>query len=99
MRIESIHIKNFKSIRDMRIGTIENALILVGKNNTGKSSVVDAIRAVFGMYQVSETDFNEKRQNVEIKILLLITEEDRLLLHELGKVSMYKRYYVLENDF
>ena len=31
--------------------------------------------AVFGMYQVSETDFNEKRQNVEIKIRLLITEE------------------------
>ncbi len=99
MRIESIHIKNFKSIRDMRIGAIENALILVGKNNTGKSSVVDAIRAVFGMYQVSETDFNEKKQNVEIKIRLLITEEDKRMLHELGKVSMYKRYSVWEKDF
>ncbi len=83
----------------MRIGAIENALILVGKNNTGKSSVVDAIRAVFGMYQVSEADFNEKRQNVEIKIRLLITEEDKRLLHELGKVSMYKRYSVWEKDF
>lgn len=99
MRIESIHIKNFKSIRDMQVGAIENALILVGKNNTGKSSVVDAIRAVFGMYQVSEADFNEKRQNVEIKIRLLITEEDKRLLHELGKVSMYKRYSVWEKDF
>lgn len=99
MRIESIHIKNFKSIRDMRVGSIENALILVGKNNTGKSSVVDAIRAVFGMYQVSEADFNEKRQNVEIGIRLLITEEDKRFLHELGKVSMYKRYSVWEKDF
>ncbi len=83
----------------MQVGAIENALILVGKNNTGKSSVVDAIRAVFGMYQVSEADFNEKRQNVEIKIRLLITEEDKRLLHELGKVSMYKRYSVWEKDF
>ena len=99
MRIESIHIRNFKSIRDMKIEAIENALILVGKNNTGKTSVVDAIRAAFGMYQVSEADFNEKRQNMEIGICLQITEEDKHLLHELGKVSMYKRYSVWEKDF
>lgn len=99
MRIESIHIKNFKSIRDMKIDGIENALILVGKNNTGKTSVVDAIRAAFGIYQVSEADFNEKRQKIEIGIRLLITEEDLHHLHQLGKVSMYKRYSVWEKDF
>ena len=36
MRILSIHIKNFKSIRSMEIDGIQQALILVGKNNTGK---------------------------------------------------------------
>lgn len=99
MRIVSIHIKNFKSIRDMEINRIENALILVGKNNTGKTSVVDAIRAAFGIYQVSEADFNEKKQKIEIGIRLQITEEDMHLLHQLGKVSMYKRYQVWEKDF
>jgi len=99
MQIVSLHIKNFKSIRDMEIDGIENALILVGKNNTGKTSVVDAIRAAFGLYRVSEADFNEKKQNMEIGIRLQITGEDMQLLHQLGKVSMYKRYSVWEKDF
>ena len=42
MQITSVHIRNFKSIREMEIHGIENALILVGKNNTGKTSVLDA---------------------------------------------------------
>ena len=46
MQITSVHIRNFKSIREMEIHGIENALILVGKNNTGKTSVLDAIRSL-----------------------------------------------------
>ena len=56
MQITSVHIRNFKSIREMEIHGIENALILVGKNNTGKTSVLDAIRAVAGSYQIQESD-------------------------------------------
>ena len=48
MRIEYIRISNFKSIDNLEIKDIENALILVGQNNTGKSTVIDAIRAVCG---------------------------------------------------
>ena len=83
----------------MEIDGIQQALILVGKNNTGKTSVVDAVRAAFGLYPVSEADFNEKRQKIEIGISLRITEEDLRQLHQLGKVSMYKRYEVWKKDF
>ena len=41
MQIKSLHIKNFKSIRELDIVDIENALILVGKNNTGKTVVLE----------------------------------------------------------
>ena len=71
---------------------IESSLILVGKNNTGKSSVLDAIRAVTGDYMVRETDFNEKKQNIEIIMVLEITEEDLHQFHSQGVVSSYKRY-------
>ena len=33
MRIQKLHIKNFRYIRSLEICDIENALILVGKNN------------------------------------------------------------------
>lgn len=99
MQIERIGIRNFKSIREMEIKDIERALILVGKNNTGKTSIIDALRAVFGLYQVSEKDFNQKKQNIEISITLRLTEEDLRHLHRLGKVSLYKRYEVWKRDF
>ena len=60
----------------MKIRDIENALILVGKNNTGKTSVLDAIRMVTGSRQVRPEDFNEKLQNIEIEVELEITGED-----------------------
>ena len=38
MQITDLCIRNFKSIRKMQIREIENALILVGKNDTGKTA-------------------------------------------------------------
>lgn len=99
MRFTGIWIRNFKSIRDMKISDIENALILVGKNNTGKTSILDAIRAVTGNYEIRETDFDEARQNIEIGVELAITDEDRRAMHRAGIVSRYKRYEVWERDF
>lgn len=99
MQIKSLHIENFKSIRELTISDIENALILVGKNNTGKTVVIDAIRAVTGNYTVRENDFNEKKQNIEIAMVLTITEEDLHQFHAHGIVSSYKRYELWERDF
>lgn len=99
MQIKSLHIKNFKSIRELEITDIENALILVGKNNTGKTVVLDAIRAVTGDYTARETDFNEKKQNIEIAMVLDITEEDLKQFHVHGIVSSYKRYESWKHDF
>lgn len=99
MQISSLRIKNFKSIQDLEIQNIENALILVGKNNTGKTGILEAIRAAMGSYDPSDAMFNEKRQNIEITITLNITEEDLHLLHACGMVSQYKRYTVWKRDF
>ena len=53
MKIQKLRIRNFKAIRDMVLEDLENALILVGKNSTGKTAVLDAVRFVAGHYQVS----------------------------------------------
>ena len=99
MRLLELHIKNFKSIRDMHITDIEDVLILVGKNNTGKTSVLDAIRAVGGIYPLSPKDFNEKRQNIEIMVSLEISPDDLKMLHRHRIVSQYKRFDVWKRDF
>lgn len=99
MQIKFLSIKNFKSIRKLEIQDVENALILVGKNNTGKTVVLDAIRAVTGDYVVPEKAFNEKKQNIEIGMVLEIKEEDLQQFHANGLVSAYKRYESWKNDF
>lgn len=99
MHITSVHIKNFKSIREVKIENVENALILVGKNNTGKTGILDAVRAAFGAYEITGRDFNEKKQNIEISMTLRLTEEDLKLFHGSGIVSQYKRYEPWLKDF
>ena len=99
MQITDLWIRNFKSIKDMHISGIENALILVGKNDTGKTAVLDAIRAVGGDYEVREEDFQENFPNIEIMVTLQITETDLQRFHKYGIVSSYRRYEAWYRDF
>lgn len=99
MQITDLWIRNFKSIREMHIGGIENALILVGKNDTGKTAVLDAVRAVGGDYTVREEDFQENFPNIEIMVTLQITDADLQRFHRYGIVSSYRRYEAWYRDF
>ena len=76
MQIEYLLIKNFKSIKELEIKGIEDVLILVGRNNAGKSVVLDAIRAVTGDYEVTSRDFNNNEGNISIKVRIIIDERD-----------------------
>ncbi len=99
MEISHLSIKNFKSIRFMELPKISNALILVGKNNAGKSSVLHALRAVEGSYEITLDDFNESMQNIEIEITLSFTEDDLQILHKNGFVSQYKKFDLWKKEF
>lgn len=82
MQITDLWIRNFKSIRSIHIENIENALILVGQNNTGKTVVLDALRVVIGNYEIGEEDFLEDYPNIEIRVSLKIQEEDLKRFHK-----------------
>ena len=99
MRITSLRIRNFKSIRHMYIENIENALILVGQNNTGKTAVLDAIRAVGGSYCIQEEDFQEDFSNIEVFVTLKLEEEDLERFQKNGIVSQYRRSEAWMKDF
>ena len=92
MQITDLHIRNFKSIGDMRISNVENALILVGKNNTGKTAVLDAVRAVSGSYQIQLEDFQENYANIEIGVTLAVTPDDLQDFHDSGTISTYRKF-------
>ena len=99
MRIQTLRIQNLKSIEDMTLRNLEDAVILVGKNSTGKTVVLDAIRAVGGAYTIPQDAFRDDSRPVCIQVELAIDEADLEELHKLGKVSKYRRYDAWLQDF
>lgn len=82
-RISSIHIKNFRSCRNVTL-PLESYTPLVGQNNTGKSTILQAIEWVLQPKALSITDFFNPQIPVEVitcidgiseKILSLVPEE------------------------
>ena len=92
MQIEYLKICRFKSIICLEVEDISQALILVGQNSTGKTTVLDAIRAVGGDYRIVPEDFDESGANIEITVRLSLCEEDLKRLQKRGKVSSYRRW-------
>lgn len=68
MKISKIHIENFRSIRNQTIEDVKNALILIGKNNAGKSAVVNAIRVFWGDLILDKDDFYKGSRNLDIEL-------------------------------
>ena len=68
MKIVYIKITNFKSVRELEINNIDNALILVGKNSTGKTSVIDAILLAAGLRPVNQREFLDSGKPIRISM-------------------------------
>jgi len=81
MKLTKIQIENFRSIKSQTIIFDHNCLILVGKNEAGKSNILKAIAAVFGQYTVSNKDKrkridNEKIEDYYIRAILKLDKKD-----------------------
>lgn len=81
MYLSKLSIQNFRSIKDVTIDFQKDLNVFVGKNNTGKSSVIDAIRLALGTsinnpnpIWISEDDFykdsnqQEREESFTIKM-------------------------------
>lgn len=71
MNLEKITIKNFRSIKEQVIKIEHNCIILVGKNEAGKSNILKAIAAVFGEYKISDNDKRKRIKNETIEDYLI----------------------------
>ena len=67
MELTRIEINNFRSIKDEKINFSDNCIILLGKNEAGKSNVIKAIASVFEKYIVSDKDKRKRIDNEKIK--------------------------------
>lgn len=66
MYLDRVVINNFRSIKKATIRFDHHCRILLGKNEAGKSNVLKAIAALFGLYSVSSRDKRKKINNEKI---------------------------------
>ncbi len=92
MKICYIKIVNSKSIRGLEINNMENSLILVGKNSTGKTSVIDAILIAAGLRPLHAHEFLDAGRPVEISMQIAFTDADLNYYYTKGILSKTRNY-------
>ncbi|MDD9808492.1 MAG: ATP-dependent endonuclease [Thaumarchaeota archaeon] len=70
MRLESVHICNFRSLRDVTV-TFDDLTVFIGANSSGKTSVLEALR-MFGdePIEICREDFFSEEDPIEITLTL-----------------------------
>lgn len=71
MKISKVNIKNYKSMRDSKDVIInQDIYALIGQNNTGKSTILDAIQCLYPgeRKSVEFKDFHDRSRDVEIEV-------------------------------
>lgn len=92
MKITRLSIKNFLSIKETMIEDIDNTLILVGKNNVGKSSILNAVKLLCGNYTVNTTSFFQPNEPIIISSRIQLYDRDFEYLYREGRVSKHRKY-------
>ena len=59
MRLQELHIRNFRKIADLTVRFPPGLCVIVGENNSGKTAIVDALRFMF----LSARDFDALRSD------------------------------------
>jgi putative ATP-dependent endonuclease of the OLD family len=68
MKLSNIEIRNYKSIKYLEVH-IDSLTAIVGKNNFGKSAILDAIQCFYGEKTIDVDDFHlGTDEDIEIKI-------------------------------
>ncbi|GAW94723.1 MULTISPECIES: ATP-dependent nuclease [Colwellia] len=73
MYLSKLKVQNFRQFKDFSIGFNKGLNLLVGENNAGKSSVIDAIRIALDTtsaewVSISDTDFLSGKSELQIKL-------------------------------
>jgi len=81
MRLDNLHIKNFRSIKDSgEIENISKIFALIGRNNTGKSSFLKGVQALFTLIDIEKEDFHkDTTDSIEISGTLSKYVDDKLV--------------------
>ncbi len=97
MKILRLKLTNFKHFKDQTIEFKDGINALIGENNAGKTSIIQAIAAIFGMNFGGDvqndfpTKFKEPAFTTRIELEVSLTKVEILTLKDLRKIDVEQR--------
>lgn len=96
MKLVKLHMSGFRGFAEKTSVEFDDLTVFVGKNDSGKSSILDALNIFFGEGKMDEGDVNvqiQKTDSPTIEISCEFTDyPDELIIDETNKVSPVKEY-------
>jgi predicted ATP-dependent endonuclease of OLD family len=72
MKFKKITIDGFRCLCNLSLELEDDVTLIIGENDSGKSSIIDSINLFTGRYSLDEDDFNIKKDTIKID---LVTDE------------------------
>ena len=66
--LKFLEIKNFRCLRDVKVNFESDQTLLVGENDSGKTSIIDVLRILFDGKKLEIEDFSYGQTNILIKV-------------------------------
>lgn len=103
MKIKSLILKNFRGYKNNKIVFDENMNVIVGENDIGKSTILEALDIFFGQEVISIdiTDWNKEHLSDEITIAVefIIDDQFEILLDAENKTNLKDEYLLNTENY
>ncbi|MBL4746196.1 MAG: ATP-binding protein [Flavobacteriaceae bacterium] len=105
MKISKIKLENFRSYREESVIDFNNLNVFVGKNDFGKSTILEALDIFFnegkGVIKIDKDDVNKQSKtagNTEIKISVIFEEFPELITIDATNKTNLAEEYLLNDE-
>ena len=88
MRIEELHLQNFRGFRELKLTLPSDLAVFIGVNGSGKSSILDSIAIFLSQYvyqlrsgdkfDLKDDDININSNTVSISTLVKVDSQNKL---------------------
>lgn len=102
MRLKEVILKNFRSYKDARIPIDEALTGIIGKNDAGKSTILEALEIFFNnnLPKIESSDLSVVADSKAISIVCIFSDlPDELVIDETAKTSLENEFLLNEQGF
>ena len=95
MKLKEVKLQNFRGYKNEVIIPFENLTVLIGRNDAGKSSILDALNIFFNDADIDKEDACVQGSANDVRISCVFSDlPDEIVLDEQHPTTMQKEYLV-----